>query len=69
MVEVEVEVWVKVFAVEVGVEVEWKDDFLKESPEWLVEKFFVAETVLPLHHHLKEVQLMDYSLVLILRNF
>lgn len=34
--------WEKVYAVEVGVELEWKDDFLEESPERLVEKCFAA---------------------------
>jgi len=33
MVVVEVEVWTRVYALEVEVVAEWKDDLLEESPE------------------------------------
>ena len=48
---------------------EWMGDLLEESPHRLAEQHFTAESVLPLRHCLKEVQSMDYTLVLILRDF
>ena len=65
MMVVEMEVWAKVYAVDV----EWTDDLFEETPEWLVEKSFIEEFVTPIHYRLKEVQLMYYTLVLILHSF
>ena len=69
MVVVEVEVWMKAYAVDVEVEAEWMDDLLEESIEWLAEQHFTADYVPSLHRHLKEVQSMDYTLVPILHDF
>ncbi len=51
------------------VEVEWMDDVSMEKPILLVEQHSTVRPVLLPCHHLKEVQSMGYTLVLILHNF
>ena len=66
---VEVELWAKVYAVEVEVEAEWMDDVFTENTALSTRQHSAVGPVLFPHHRLKEVQSMGYILVLILHDF
>ena len=59
------QVWAKVYAVEVEVEVEWMDDVFMENPALSAREHFVVKPAPLLHRRLKEVGLMNYILDLI----
>jgi len=67
MVVVVVEVWAKVYAMEV--EAEWMVDLSVENPILSAEKHSVVKSILLPRHHSKEVQSNDYTLFLILHDF
>jgi len=65
MVLVEVEVWAKVYAAELEVEVKWMDDVFTENPVLSTGQYFMVKLAPLLHRRLKEVRLTDYILHLV----
>ena len=60
-----VEVWAKVYVVEVEVEAEWMDDVFMENPTLSTGQHFAVKPAPLLCRRLKEVRLMGYILDLI----
>lgn len=54
------EVWAKLYALEVEVEVEWMDDISMENSVLSAQQCSMVKPVPPQHRRLKEVQSMGY---------